>query len=57
MLEIDLGVDEEYDKSIIEYYLPYYKFVCDLCKIAVSNTIVNPELVGLCKLIVWNVLE
>lgn len=50
MLEVNFGIDEEYDKAIIEYYLPYYKFVCDLCKIAVSTNIVNPELVGLCKL-------
>uniref|UniRef100_T1K3V7 USP domain-containing protein n=1 Tax=Tetranychus urticae TaxID=32264 RepID=T1K3V7_TETUR len=51
MLEVNLGADEDYDKAIIEYYLPYYKFICDLCRIAVSQNIVNPELVGLCSMV------
>ncbi|RWS07088.1 hypothetical protein B4U79_12772 [Dinothrombium tinctorium] len=49
MLEINFGTEEDYDKTIIDYYLPYYKFIASICKIAISCNLVNQELVGLCK--------
>ena len=49
MLETNFETDPDYDEAIIEYYLPYYKFIADLCRISVSNNIINQELVGLCK--------
>ena len=49
MLEVSLGAEEEYDKAVVEYYYPYYKFIASICKIAVSNNLVNQELVGFCE--------
>ncbi|RWS31314.1 hypothetical protein B4U80_00975 [Leptotrombidium deliense] len=56
MLEISFGTEEDYDKAIVDYYLPYYKFIASICKIAISCNLVNQEVVGLCSMVALETL-
>lgn len=49
MLEANLGIDQEYDNSIKEFFTPYYNFILNICRTAIRNNLVSQEVVGLCK--------
>jgi len=49
MLDVQRGVDKEYDASVNEYFTPYYMFIDGICRIACQNRTIANELVGLCK--------
>jgi hypothetical protein len=49
ILEIQFGVDADYDKAVVDFLSPYYAFVVNICRTAVKYSLVNQELAGLCK--------
>jgi hypothetical protein len=54
MMEIPLAKDETYDKAVCDYFFPYYKFIVNMCKVAIASNILNQELVGFCKCLTTN---
>ena len=49
MLEVKIGTDPDYDRSVIDFFKGYYAFVESICRVAIRNQLVNQELAGLCK--------
>nr|XP_042908715.1 ubiquitin carboxyl-terminal hydrolase 34 [Parasteatoda tepidariorum] len=46
-LECAKNVDEDYDRQLLEFYLPYHQFVDMLCRVAISNEFITIDLVSL----------
>jgi ubiquitin carboxyl-terminal hydrolase 34 len=49
MLDVQRGVDRDYDRAIADYFEPYYHFIDAICRVAVQNKLVSSDLVGLCE--------
>ncbi|UYV82776.1 USP34, partial [Cordylochernes scorpioides] len=45
------GVDVEYDQALCDFYLPYHHFIDTLCRVAIRQDIVTPDLVNLSAMV------
>ncbi|KAL5008333.1 hypothetical protein ScPMuIL_013914 [Solemya velum] len=52
-IEASKGVDEAYDKALIDFFSPYHLFVDLLCRVAVNQQMLNQMLINLSALVAY----
>ncbi|KAK6998655.1 ubiquitin carboxyl-terminal hydrolase 34-like isoform X2, partial [Biomphalaria glabrata] len=52
-VEVSKGTDEDYDKSLLNYYEPYHRLIDRMCRMAINLKILNSDLINLYAMVAY----